>query len=262
MSSSTIEWTDKTWNPVAGCSLASAGCTNCYAMNMARRLEVMGVKKYHGLTQRQGKGIVWNGNIREDGDALALPSHWKTPRRIFVNSMSDLFHDDVSDNFIAAVWQVMRDTPQHIYQISTKRLANIHRVVTEIIGGTLPNVWLGASVENAEAVSRIDILRQIPAAIRFISFEPVGKIDLKGIHWAIVGGESGPQTRPMQPAWVDNNFGQCTSTGTPFFFKQWGIWGADGRKRSKKSNGRTYRDYIWDEFPAQICRKNTPSIPH
>ena len=173
MAETQIEWTDATWNPVAGCSMVTAGCTHCYAMAMAKRLEAMGVEKYAGLTHRRGKRAVWNGVVKEDRHALVLPLAWKKPRKIFVNSMSDLFHERVSDTLIMDVWQVMRDTPRHNYQVLTKRPERMAEIVSNKIKTVLPNVWLGTSVENEEAVGRLDHLRQTPAAIRFISFEPL-----------------------------------------------------------------------------------------
>lgn len=254
MAETQIEWTDSTWNPVAGCSIITAGCTNCYAMEMAKRLEAMGIEKYSGLTRKTGKRTVWNGVIREDREALAIPYGWKKPRKIFVNSMSDLFHEGVSDEFILRVWDVMRETPRHNYQILTKRPERMAALVASQICDILPNVWLGTSIENAEVVSRVDHLRQAPAAIRFISFEPligsVGVVDLNDIHWAIVGGESGKSARPIKEDWIDEIYGQCLTAGTAFFFKQWGTWGKDNKKRSKKANGREYRGQTWDEMPA------------
>lgn len=254
MSESQIEWTDATWNPVVGCSIVTAGCTNCYAMHMARRLEAMGVEKYAGLTRRSGNRAIWTGEVREDRDALSIPLSWRKPRKIFVNSMSDLFHERVSDAFIVDVWRIMRETPQHNYQILTKRPDRMAELVANVIGEVLPNVWLGTSVEDANVIDRIDHLRQVPAAIRFISFEPLigptGNVTLKGIHWAIVGGESGPSARPIREEWIDEIHGQCLLWETAFFFKQWGAWGKDNRKRSKKANGREYRGRTWDEMPA------------
>ena len=173
MAETQIEWTDATWNPVAGCSIVTAGCTHCYAMEMAKRLEAMGVQKYAGLTRKTGRRTVWNGVVREDRQALTIPHRWRKPRKIFVNSMSDLFHDRVTDEFILDVWQVMRETPRHNYQILTKRPERMAELVSDRIGEVLPNVWLGTSIENAEVVDRIDDLRRSPAAIRFISFEPL-----------------------------------------------------------------------------------------
>lgn len=255
MAESRIEWTDATWNPVAGCSIVTAGCTHCYAMEMARRLEAMGVEKYAGLTRKSGKRVIWNGVVREDRDALSIPGRWRKPRKIFVNSMSDLFHDAVSTGFIGEVWQVMRGTPWHNYQILTKRPDRMAEVVAAMgPDGVLPNVWLGTSVENADVAWRIDHLRLVPAAIRFISFEPligsVGDVDLTDIDWAIVGGESGRNARPIREAWIDEIHELCRDAETAFFFKQWGTWGKDNKRRSKKANGREYRGKTWDEMPA------------
>lgn len=223
-------------------------------MEMAKRLEAMGVEKYAGLTRKTGKRTVWNGIVREDREALSIPYRWKKPRKIFVNSMSDLFHEQVSDEFILAVWQVMRDTPHHNYQILTKRPERMAKLVATQIDDILPNVWLGTSIENADVVDRIEYLRSAPAAIRFISFEPligsVGVVDLMGIHWAIVGGESGKSARPIREEWIDEIYAQCLRASTAFFFKQWGTWGKDNKRRSKKANGREYRGQTWDEMPA------------
>jgi protein gp37 len=254
MAETQIEWTDSTWNPVAGCSIVTAGCTHCYAMEMAKRLEAMGMAKYAGLTRRSGKRTVWNGVVREDRQALQIPHRWKKPRKVFVNSMSDLFHDQISDDFISAVWRVMKDTPRHNYQILTKRPERMATFVTSRVKEILPNVWLGTSIENAAVAHRIEHLRAAPAAIRFISFEPligsVGPIDLNNIDWAIVGGESGKNARPIREVWVDEIYGQCLTGRTAFFFKQWGTRGKDNKRRSKKANGREYRGRIWDEMPA------------
>lgn len=254
MAETQIEWTDATWNPVAGCSIVTAGCTHCYAMEMAKRLEAMGIEKYSGLTRKTGRRIVWNGVVREDREALSIPHRWRKPRKIFVNSMSDLFHERVRDAFILDVWQVMRETPHHNYQILTKRPERMAELVADKIGDVLPNVWLGTSIENADVVNRLMHLRKAPAAIRFISFEPligaVGAVDLQDIHWAIVGGESGKSARPIREEWIDEIYAQCLSSGTAFFFKQWGTWGKDNKKRSKKANGREYRGRTWDEMPA------------
>lgn len=253
MAETQIEWTDATWNPVAGCTIMSAGCTNCYAMEMAKRLEAMRMEKYVGLTRKSGKRTIWSGVVREDESALAIPFTWKKPRKIFVNSMSDLFHDGVHESFIARVWDVMRKTPHHNYQILTKRPERMASVVAEVIGDILPNVWLGTSIEDNAVADRVDHLRRVPAAIRFISFEPligpVGPIDLTNIHWAIVGGESGKSARAIKEEWIDEIYEQCLDYETAFFFKQWGTWGKDNKKRSKKANGREYRGKTWDEMP-------------
>jgi protein gp37 len=253
MAETQIEWTDATWNPVVGCSVMSAGCTNCYAIEMARRLEAMRVEKYRDLTRKSGKRTVWKGIVREDPTALEIPFRWKRPKKIFVNSMSDLFHDSVSESFIADVWFVMEQTPRHHYQILTKRPDRMADVVSRSIRKVLPNVWLGTSIENSDVAARAETLRHIPAAIRFISFEPligsVGPIDLSGIHWAIVGGESGRSARPIREKWIDEIYDQCAQYNTTFFFKQWGTWGKDNRRRSKKANGRMYRGKTWDDMP-------------
>jgi len=254
MSESSIEWTDATWNPVAGCSIVSAGCTNCYAMQMAHRLEAMGMAKYRGLTRRSGNRPVWTGRVHEHHDSLDIPLRWKKPRMVFVNSMSDLFHPEVSLKFIAKVWSVMEATPRHSYQILTKRPERLVELATSGRLPQLANVWLGTSVEDASVVERIEALRQVPASIRFVSFEPligsVAGLNLKGIDWAIVGGESGPGARPVNEIWIDEIYEACKKTRTAFFFKQWGAWGKDNKRRSKKQNGRTYKGKTWDEMPA------------
>ncbi|RVT93120.1 phage Gp37/Gp68 family protein [Sphingomonas crocodyli] len=257
MAETQIEWTDATWNPVAGCNILTAGCSNCYAMDMARRLEAMGVAKYAGLTRKSGNRTVWTGVVREDPGALAIPRRWRKPRKIFVNSMSDLFHETVDDAFIEDVWHVMEETPHHHYQILTKRPDRMATIVSQRIGKVLPNVWLGTSIENEDVVERIDELRRVPAVIRFLSFEPligpVGQVDLTDIQWAIVGGESGRSARPIQEAWIDEIHDQCVAFETAFFFKQWGTWGKDNKKRSKKANGREYRGKTWDEMPVSAA---------
>lgn len=253
MAETEIEWTDATWNPVAGCSIVSPGCTNCYAMQMAKRLEAMQVEKYRGLTRRSGRRTIWNGRVREDRASLEIPKRWRKPKKIFVNSMSDLFHPDVSDSFIQDVWTAMKNTPHHHYQILTKRPERMGELLRTKIDGVLPNVWLGTSIENAEVGYRAEALRAVPAAIRFISFEPligpVGPINLRGIHWAIVGGESGRGARPIREEWIDEIYERCSTFDTAFFFKQWGAWGKDNKRRSKKANGRIYRGQVWDDMP-------------
>jgi len=246
MADTSIEWTDATWNPVAGCTIVTAGCTNCYAMRMAARLEAMGVGKYEGLTRKSGGRAKWTGHITLDWNALQVPSAWKKPRRVFVNSMSDLFHEDVPEIFIEEVWKVMAATSRHTYQILTKRPERMAEILSRGHMPVLDNVWLGTSVENAEVLHRLDALRVVPSAIRFVSFEPligsVGASNLDHIDWAIVGGESGPGARPMDPEWVDEIHDLCRSSGTAFFFKQWG-------GTNKKIAGRNYRNQTWDELP-------------
>jgi protein gp37 len=220
------------------------------------RLEAMGVEKYRGLTRRSGKHTIWKDIVRENYQALDIPLGWKKPKKIFVNSMSDLFHEAVSDDFIAHVWQVMKATPRHHYQILTKRPERMAAIIRNTIKDVLPNVWLGTSVENAEVTSRIDALRTVPARIRFISFEPligaVRPVDLTGIHWAIVGGESGRAARPIREEWIDEIYDQCSTQDSKFFFKQWGTWGKDNKRRSKKANGRLYRVQLWDQMPMPL----------
>jgi protein gp37 len=244
MAETSIEWTDATWNPVAGCTVLTAGCTNCYAMRMAARLEAMGVEKYTSTTRKSGGRAKWTGKIVLDRKALSIPATWSKPRRVFVNSMSDLFHANVPPGFIADVWHVMAATPRHTYQILTKRPDRMAEIVPAL--PKLPNVWLGTSVEDGRVLHRLDELRAVPAAIRFVSFEPlIGSVaggDLRGIQWAIVGGESGPQARPMDPRWVDEIFDLCTDADAAFFFKQWG-------GKNKKATGRTYREREWDDLP-------------
>lgn len=249
MAETSIEWTDATWNPVAGCTVITPGCTNCYAMRMAARLDAMGVEKYADLTRKSGDRYVWTGKLRLDEASLEAPKAWRKPRKIFVNSMSDLFHVDVPEDFVARVWSVMEETPHHTYQILTKRPERMREVVTKRELPVLTNVWLGTSVEDGPVLSRLDELRGVPAYLRFVSFEPllgsVADADLTGIDWAIVGGESGPRARPMLQEWVDEIRLRCAAAGTAFFFKQWG-------GKNKKAAGRTYLGRTWDELPANM----------
>lgn len=245
MARSKIEWTDVTWNPVAGCSIVSAGCSNCYAMRMAARLEAMGSLKYRGLTRKSGKRTVWTGKVYLDETALGAPKSWSKPRLVFVNSMSDLFHERVPVSFIERVWDVMRATPRHTYQILTKRPDRMAEVVRSLRG--LPNVWLGTSVEGPGVLYRIDQLRACPESFtKFVSFEPliasVAGVNLSKIDLAIVGGESGPAARRLDEIWVDEIEAACRVYETVFFFKQWG-------GKNKKRTGRTYRGRLWDELP-------------
>lgn len=246
MSTSSIEWTDATWNPVAGCSIISPGCSNCYAMRMAARLEAMGVEKYFGLTRRSGGRAVWTGKVRLDRNALQAPLSWKKPKMVFVNSMSDLFQEKVPTSFVEEIWDVMRMAKHHTFQILTKRPERMALASKSL--PLLPNVWLGTSVEGSEQLDRLEALRQTRAAIRFISFEPlidsVAAADLSEVDWAIVGGESGPRARPMKRKWVEEIRQLCKANDTAFFFKQWG--GTNKARTGRKLNGKT-----WDEFPAR-----------
>ena len=247
MADSTIEWTDATWNPVAGCTVVSPGCTNCYAMRMAARLAKIGQEKYQDLTRQSGGRYVWNGNIKCDDSSLDIPSQWRKPRFVFVNSMSDLFHDEVPVSFINRVWDTMEKAERHTFQILTKRPGRM-RSVTEHLQ-ILPNVWLGTSVETTEYRWRIQELQATPAAIRFISFEPllgpIDNADLTGIHWAIVGGESGPKSRQMDAEWVRDLKRQCALQNVAFFFKQWG--GTNKKRTGRELDGRT-----WDAMPTPV----------
>jgi protein gp37 len=244
MAESSIEWTDATWNPVAGCTIISPGCTNCYAMRLAARLDAMGMAKYRGLTRKSGQRAVWTGKVRLDRASLEIPLRWKKPRMVFVNSMSDLFQDDIPEEFLREVWAVMRQASRHTFQILTKRPGNMADLTQSL--PLLPNVWLGASVENADHLWRLKELRKVKASVRFVSFEPLigslGSIDLNGVDWAIVGGESGPRARPMERAWVMEIKRACRRADTAFFFKQWG-----GTRKSL--TGRVLDGRTWDEFP-------------
>lgn len=246
---SEIEWTDATWNPVAGCTILSPGCSNCYAMRMAARLQAMKHESYMGTTRKSGKRSVWTGKVNLVEKSLEIPLKWKKPRRIFVNSMSDLFQDKVPPEFIARAWKVMGKANWHNYQILTKRPDNMAKVIKDLKLPFLPHVWLGTSVESEEYNFRIDELRQIKEFIKFISFEPlldsVGNVDLSDIDWAIIGGESGPKSRPMKEIWVDEIKIACDKYQVAFFFKQWG-------GTNKKVTGREYQGKHWDEFPMRL----------
>lgn len=238
---SRIEWTEQTWNPTTGCTKVSPGCTNCYAEVMARRLSAIGVEGYE------------NGfRLAMQPHRLDQPLRRKQPTMYFVNSMSDLFHKDVPGNYIERVFDVIAATPQHTYQVLTKRA---RRMRDFFANRTCPvNAWLGASVEDRRnGVPRIRLLQQISANTRFLSVEPllqdIGPIDLSGIDWVIVGGESGHRARPMREEWVINIKRQCDRAGVAFFFKQWGKFGPDGVGRSKAANGRELLGKTWDAFP-------------
>ncbi len=236
-----IEWTEQTWNPTTGCTKVSPGCKNCYAETMAHRLRAMGAPGYE-----QGFALSLHP------ERLSHPLKRKKPTIYFVNSMSDLFHEDIPENFIDQVMDVIHRTPQHTYQILTKRAERLPRYFRKNV--CPKNAWLGVSVEDQRyGIPRIDYLRQIDAHIRFLSIEPLledlGPMDLNGIHWIIVGGESGHKARPMRSEWVENIQQQAEHAGVAFFFKQWGAWGADGIKRRKKANGRTFKGKTWNDMP-------------
>lgn len=246
---SEIEWTDITWNPVAGCTVASSGCSNCYAMRMAARLQAMGHPKYRGTTRKSGGRYVWTGRVNTDKSSLFAPLEWRKPKRIFVNSMSDLFHPDVADSFIQRVWEIMAECPQHHFQVLTKRPDRMASLFKMGKLDVLSNVWIGTSIENNEVAGRVSHLTEIKGATLFVSFEPlIGKIqdiNLDGVHWAIVGGESGPNARPMQEDWVERLFEICRRDDVAFFFKQWG-------GRNKKAAGRQLHGRTYDEYPLEL----------
>lgn len=241
---SSIEWTEATWNPVVGCTIISPGCTNCYAMRLARRLEAMGQPKYVGTTRISGGRAKWNGVVRLDEASLSVPNGWRVGRMIFVNSMSDLFHENVPLAFIQKVFLTMRATPQHTYQILTKRAERLEELSGELDWPR--NVWMGVSVESADYLYRISHLRRTSAAIKFLSLEPLlGPLEgmnLTNIDWVIAGGESGPGARPMKADWVRCIRDQCASANVAFHFKQWG--GVNKKKAGRQLDGRT-----WDELP-------------
>ena len=241
MRTTKIEWTEHVWNPVTGCTKQSAGCAHCYAETMARRLKAMRLEKYN-------RGF----EVTLHPEELGEPLRWKQGANIFVCSMGDLFHKDVPFEFIDEVMRVVKLSPQHRFQILTKR---VERMVEYFEDRSVPeNAWLGVTVECKDTKYRIDCLRKIAGAnVRFLSCEPLledlGQLDLKDIHWVIVGGESGPQARPMKEAWAVNIWNQCRVQNVAFFFKQWGTWGKDGVKRSKRTNGKLLQGKLVQEMP-------------
>ncbi|RIK09834.1 MAG: hypothetical protein DCC49_05070 [Acidobacteria bacterium] len=242
MADSSIEWTDATWNPTTGCNRISPGCDSCYALKMSARLKAMGQEKYQndGDPKTSGPGF----KLTVHPETLTLPLSWVRPRMIFVNSMSDLFHRDVPVTFIRDVFQVMRATPQHSYQVLTKRSRRLARLADQLDWPA--NLWMGVSVESQRYTFRVDHLRSVPSTVRFLSAEPLlGPVilDLDGIDWVIAGGESGAGARPVEGAWLRSLRDQCGQSGTPFFFKQWG-------GRSPKSGGRRIDGRTWDQYPA------------
>ncbi|MGH3929611.1 MAG: DUF5131 family protein [Pseudonocardiaceae bacterium] len=243
---SPIEWTQATWNPTTGCDRVSAGCDNCYALTLAARLKAMGSTKYQhdGDPRTSGPGF----GLTVHPGALDIPRRWHTPRMIFVNSMSDLFHAKVPLSFVREVFAMIADTPQHTYQLLTKRAHRLRRIADQLDWPA--NLWMGVSVENAEVLDRVADLRHVPAVVRFLSCEPLlgplDGIDLTGIHWVIAGGESGAEARPVHPVWIRQLRDTCTTTGVPFFFKQWG-------GRTAKSGGRALDGTTWDQYPQHVA---------
>ena len=240
MRTTKIEWTERTWNPITGCTKLSEGCAHCYAEVMSRRLCAMGNPKYvNGF-----KSTIHH-------EALKEPFNWEKPSTIFVCSMSDLFHKDVPFEFIDKVFSVIKDTPQHNYQILTKRA---ERMAEYFETRKIPhNVWIGVTVENEDTKSRIDDIRCLDATVKFLSCEPLlgdlGELNLEGVNWIIVGGESGSQARPMKEEWVLNIKRQADANNIPFFFKQWGTWNKDGVKGNKKINGKLLQGKIVQNMP-------------
>jgi protein gp37 len=250
---STIEWTETTWNPVRGCARISPGCEHCYAERMAHRFGGKGMP-YEGLTRASRTGPRWTGRLRLVDDAIGEPLRWRKPQLVFVNSMSDLFHDAVPEPFIRDVFETMAAAERHTFQILTKRADRLAE-----LGSRLPwpaNVWMGVSVESRKYLGRIDHLRTVPAHVRFLSLEPLlgplPSLELSGIHWVIVGGESGPGARPMRKAWVREIRQKCRQRHVPFFFKQWG--GVQKKTAGRRLDGRTY-----DEMPKLGVRGPSPS---
>lgn len=246
---SKIEWTETTWNPVTGCDRISAGCDNCYALTLAKRLKAMGAEKYQadGNPITSGPGFAVTTHSR----ALEQPYRWRSPTLVFVNSMSDLFHAKVPKTFVREVFDVIADTPQHTYQLLTKRSTRALRMADDLDWPS--NLWLGVSVEDERALRRVDDLRATPAAVKFLSCEPLigplSGLKLTAIDWVIVGGESGKKHRPMMSEWVTDIRDACTAVGVPFFFKQWG-------GRTSKANGRELDGRLWDEMPR--LRRSVP----
>jgi protein gp37 len=244
---SSIEWTSATWNPTTGCDQVSAGCDNCYALTLARRLKAMGQPKYQndGDPRTSGPGF----GVTVHPAALDIPRRWRQPRLVFVNSMSDLFHARVPRSFVREVFQVMADTPQHTYQILTKRSRRLRLMAEEL--SWPPNVWMGVSVESSEQAYRAADLRAVPAAVRFLSCEPIlgslGNLELARIGWVIAGGESGREYRPVALEWIREIRDQCQDQQVPFFFKQWG-------GPTPKSGGRLLDGRTWDQMPLAATR--------
>ncbi|MFC9035124.1 DUF5131 family protein [Streptomyces arboris] len=242
---SAIEWTEATWNPTTGCDRVSLGCDNCYALALAKRLKAMGAAKYQndGDPRTSGPGF----DVTLHPDSLDVPYGWKAPRVVFVNSMSDLFHARVPLDFVRQVFKVMADTPQHTYQVLTKRARRLRQIAPKLDWPA--NLWMGVSVESEAELPRIDDLRQVPAAVRFLSCEPLlgplPGLGLEGIHWVIAGGESGPNHRMLDEAWVTQIRDTCQKADVAFFFKQWG-------GRTPKAGGRLLEGRTWDQMPLPV----------
>ncbi|MHB2029335.1 MAG: DUF5131 family protein [Acidimicrobiales bacterium] len=244
---SSIEWTESTWNPTTGCDRTSPGCDHCYALTLSRRLQAMGNPKYQRDGDSRTSGPGFGLTLHED--QLDLPRRWAAPRVIFVNSMSDLFHQGVPDDFIQRTFQVMEETPRHTYQVLTKRSQRLAKLAPKLPWPS--NVWMGVSVETEKYSFRVNHLRATQAAVRFISAEPLlgplSNIDLTNIDWVIAGGESGPGARPMHPSWVRLLRDHCNESDVAFFFKQWGAWKPE---RSRLATPVSIRGELLDSMPA------------
>jgi protein gp37 len=240
MAQSSIEWTEMTWNPTTGCDKVSAGCKYCYAEIMSKRLQAMGIEKYKD-----------NFEVRIHNEALKIPYTWKKSKVVFVNSMSDLFHNDIPLDFIKKVFKVMNENPQHVFQVLTKRAERLLELHNEL--KWTHNIWMGVSIENDKSRERIDFLRHTNARVKFLSLEPLigplRKLNLDKIDWVIVGGESGHKPRPMNPDWVIDIQEQCQKSEVAFFFKQWG-------GKNKKATGRILNGRTYDEMPELELQKS------
>ena len=254
-STSKIDWTDATWNPCSGCTKMSPGCDNCYAIRNAKRMagnpHPAVQAAYRGLVTGSGSNLDWNGTVRTLPDRLDAPLHWRKPRMVFVNSLSDLFHKDVPEEFIAQVFATMEQANWHQFQVLTKRSSRLRD-----LSAALPwpdNVWAGVSIENNQYLFRADDLRATGAKVKFLSLEPLlgplPDLNLAGIDWVIVGGESGPKARQMKAEWARDIRDQCVAAGVPFFFKQWGCYDENGGRVGKKKAGRLLDGRQWDEMP-------------
>ncbi len=247
MAGTSIEWTEVTWNPSTGCDRVSTGCDNCYALTLSKRLKAMGAVKYQndGDPRTSGPGF----GVALHPDTLLVPYSWRQPRVVFVNSMSDLFHARVPLAFVSQVLEVIAETPQHTYQVLTKRSSRLRKLAHHF--DWPDNLWLGVSVENADEMRRIDDLRSVPVAVRFLSCEPLlgplPDLDLTGVGWVIAGGESGPRHRPVKPEWITQIRDACAQAEVPFFFKQWG-------GRTPKAGGRMLEGLTYDQSPPRSLR--------
>ena len=245
MAKTKIEWAEVSWNPITGCTKISDGCLNCYAERMAKRLKAMGQSNYKN-----------NFKVTCHSNVLDYPLKWKKSKMIFVNSMSDLFHEKVSNNFIKKIFNIMNQADWHVFQALTKRAERLAEISNNL--NWSENIWMGVTVESSKYKNRIKLLKETPAKVKFLSLEPLlddlGDLNLEGIDWVIVGGESGPNARPMKNEWVENILVQCRKQNVPFFFKQWGAYNSKEEKVGKKKAGRIFKNQIWDEMPIEYVK--------